>query len=506
MEILEQAPSAGLSPSDAPRPSDTTSATVQVAGPLTIASAKGSHADITSVMVTVAGENALGNHQDPLATADLERTPDGIWTGTLSGLTIGPELTFSASARDSSDEVLFEGSHAQTLASVGAQITIRLNAVDDDVDNRIPKVTAISISNISAGVPADVSISVQGADAEQLDYEFAGGTFNPESGQVTLTAGAATITATYEAPESVGWYTAQIALTNAQGNRIEVDFQIRVETTGLSARIGPVVGGFTGKRTPAGIRWTANVSSAGDGIGLSYDWDFTDSESSSGTFTDSGTNPTILTGYTATTAGTLSVTVTDAAGLTASATLEVAADLFPALPLMPSPATLLVNEIDYDQDGSSDTAEFVEILNPGSATVDLSGYRIELVDGADDEPYHTFESDVQLGAGGFLLIAKQAVIDEPGLVPAAAAVLPLTGASVTNGPDGVRIVVKATGRVVDAVHYEGVVPGAGEGSPAPDDPPTANTSIGRCPAGFDSNDNGFDFREMPATPGSANSC
>ena len=503
---MEGAPSAGRSPNDGPRPSGTTSATVRVAGPLTIASARGGHDDIASVTVTVAGENALGNHQDPLATADLTQSADGTWAGTLSGLTVGPELTFTANAYDGADEVIFTGSHAQILASVGAQITIRMNAVDDGEDNRIPAVTAISISNVSTGVPADVSITVRGTDSEQLDYEFSGGTFNPASGQVTLASGTATITATYEAPDVVGWYTAQIAVTNAQGNRIEVDFQIRVETTGLIARIGPVVQGFTGKRTPAGVRWTANISAAGDGVDLSYAWDFTDDQSNSGTFTDPAANPTILTGYTVSTTGTLSVTVTGNAGLTASATLEVPADLFPDLPLTPAAAALLVNEIDYDQAGSSDTAEFVEILNPGSATIDLSGYRIELVDGSDDEPYQSYETDAVLAAGGFLVIAKQAVIDQPGLIPAGIPTLPLTGSGITNGPDGVRIVAKADGRVVDAVHYEGVVPGSGEGSPAPHDPATASTSIGRCPAGFDSNDNGLDFRVMAATPGAANSC
>ena len=483
-----------------------TSVTVRVAGPLTIASAKGSHADIASVTVTVAGENALGNHQDPLATAALTRSPDGMWAGTLSGLTVGPELTFTAKARDGEEHVLFEGTHVQTLANVGAQITIRLNAVDDGVDNRFPKVSAISVSNVSTGVPAEVSITVQGSDAEQLDFEFSGGTFDPATGQVTLESGTGTITSMYETPDIVGWYTAQIALTNAQGNRIEVDFQIRVQTSGLTADIGPAVRGFTGKRTPAGVRWTANVSFTGDGTGLSYAWQFTDSESNSGTFTDPAENPTILTGYSVATAGTLSVTVTDAAGLTTTASLEVAAGLFPDLPLLPSSATLLVNELDYDQDGNSDTAEFIEILNPGSNPVDLSGYRIELVDGADDEPYKSFESTAQLAAGGFLVIAKQAVIDEANLLPAGTPTLTLTGTGITNGPDGVRIVSKADGRVVDAVHYEGVVPGSGEGSPAAADPATASTSIGRCPAGFDSNDNGIDFREMLATPGAANTC
>ena len=64
----------------------------------------------------------------------------------------------------------------------------------------------------------------------------------------------------------------------------------------------------------------------------------------------------------------------------------------------------------------------------------------------------------------------------------------------------------ATGRVVDAVHYEGAVPGAGEGSPAPADGDDAAISIGRCPNGFDSSDNGGDFATMTATPGTSNSC
>ena len=494
-------PSDGPASSAAPRRYETTSVTVRVAGPLTVASAKGTHADIATVTISVAGQDSKGVHQDTLATANLGQSPDGIWTGTLSGLTVGPELTFTAEARDSNGAVIFEGTHSVTLDGVGAQITIRLNAVDDDAANRIPKVTGISISNVSTGVPADVSISVRGSGSEQLTYEFGGGTFDPPSGDVTLDQdGTKTITATYEPPNVVGWYTAHVTLTNAQRNRVQVDFQIRVQTAGLTANLGPVVRGITGKRTPAGVRWTAAVSAAGDGSGLTYAWTFTEGDQSA-TFSNATENPTILTSYTQTTAGTLSVTVTDAAGLTASASLEVTAEMFPVLDLMPEEATLLVNEVDYDQSGSSDAAEFIEILNPGQAAVDLADYRFELVDGADHEPYLTYEPSGELAAGGFLVIADQAVIDANSL-PATS--LALTGTGIQNGPDGVRIVAKADGRVVDAVHYEGVVLGAGEGSAAPQDP--EDQSIGRCPNGFDSNDNGLDFQAMTATPGAANTC
>ena len=508
MDFLEMAAPAAMEPavvqgqpySDPPR-SATTSVTVRVAGPLTTASAKGSHADIATVTIAVAGNDAEDTHQDPLATAYLSRSPDGAWTGTLSGLTVGTPLTFTAEALDSGNVVIFRGTHEATLTSVGAQITIRLSAVDDGEPSGSPKVTGVSISNVSTGVAADVTITVQGAGT--LTYELSGGTFTPSAGPVPASR---TITSTYEPPSVVGWYTAHIAVRNAEGNRVEADFQIRVQTAGLTAKLGPVVQGITGKRTPAGVRWTAVVSAAGDGTGLTYAWTFSDTGSGSETFTDAAANPTILANYTQETAGTLSVTVTDAAGLTTNASLDVTAGMFPDLPLMPEAAALLVNEVDYDQSGGTDAAEFIEILNPGEAAVDLAGYRIELVDGADHEPYLTYEPSGELSVGGFLVIADQAVIDTPNLLPAGTATLVLTGTGITNGPDGVRIVAKADGRVVDAVHYEGVVPGAGEGSPAPQDPDHASTSIGRCPSGFDSDDNSLDFRSMTATPGAANTC
>lgn len=503
MELLDPPTTISESPGDPAAHFDTASVTLRVAGPLTVASAKGGHADIDAVTISVAGNDSEGNLQDPLATVALTQSADGAWTGTLSGLTVNTPLTFTAEATDGAGEVIFTGEHTVTLTSVGAQVTIRLNAVYGDDDNRLPKVTAISFSNVSTGVPAEVSITVQGAGSEDLDYELTGGTFDPSSGTVTLQSGEGTITSTYEPPSVPGWYTVQVTVWNTQGNRVEVGFQIRAQTAGLTAKLGPVVQGLTGKRTPAGVRWTASVSAAGDGAGLVHAWTFTDAASKAGTFTDATTNPTILTGYTDSTAGTLSITVTDADGLTTSASLTVPAGAFPALPEMPKAAVLLVNEIDYDQDGSTDSAEFIEILNPGPTPVDLSAYRFELVDGADREYYTRYEGSGSLAAGGFLVIADQDVID--GLPPGTPSLL-LTGSGVTNGPDGVRIVATADDRVVDAVHYDGVVPGAGEGSPAPEDSAEASTSIGRCPSGFDSDDNSLDFRSMTATPGATNTC
>ena len=493
----------GPPPTDA-RPPETTSVTVRVAGPLTIASAKGSHADIASVTITVTEANS----ETPLATAELQKSAAGVWTGTLSGLTVGKRLTFTATAVDSEGTTIFTGTDTTTLSSAGAQITIRLSAVDDGATSTLPKITGISIGSVSTGVAAEVSITVNGSATEKIDFEFAGDAFTPKSGSVTLSSGAGTITSTYAAPSVPGWYAAQVVVRNAQGHSIQADFQIRVQTSGLSATLGPAVLGLTGRRTPAGIRWFAAVSAAGDDAGITYAWTFTKTAGTAVTFTDAAANPAMMTGYTATAAGTLSVTVTDADSLTSTASVEVPAGVFPDLPLAPPKAVLLINEIDYDQDGSSDNAEFIEILNSGSGAVDLSLYRVELVDGVRKTSYKDYELTGSLAAGGFLVIADKKIFDDnAGLPPVGTDPLLLTSSGIQNGPDVVRIVAVADDRVVDAVHYERVVPGLGEGSPAPEDPAAETaTSIGRCPSGFDSDDNGVDFRTMTATPGTANTC
>ena len=168
----------------------------------------------------------------------------------------------------------------------------------------------------------------------------------------------------------------------------------------------------------------------------------------------------------------------------------------------PPALKLVINEVDYDQAGA-DTAEFVEIVNPNASAVDLADYRIELVNGSNGRRYGTYKATGRLAVGGYLVIADQAVINS---VPSGTVTAPLKSGGLQNGPDAIRIVEAATGRVLDAVHYKDAVPGFGEGRPAPKDATGAPTSIGRCPDGFDSDDNGADFIAMTPTPGAVNAC
>ena len=481
---------------------ETATVTVRAATPLRVAAAAGSHAEIAAITVTVAGDDAEGVAQDPLAETDLTKSESG-WSGSLSELTMGTALTFAAAALSAEDVLLFAGNTTVTLGADTDTVIIGLASVGDGGGaNRIPVITAITVGEVVTDGSATVQVAVAGSGSEQLDFEFSGGSFTPAADSVTLANGAGTISSTYTAPASPGSYAAQVRVTNAQRHGVEVEFEITVGAAAappsglitLNANLGPVVTSLAGKRTPAGVRWTAVVSTQHDAA-ATFAWSFT----GAGSFTDTAANPTILTGYDESTTGTLQVTVTDAAGLATTASLDLTAGMFPNA-LVRQAAELVINEIDYDTPDSNDPHEFIEIYNPGASSVDLTRYRIDLVNGSNGTPYASFAGTGELAGGGYYLIAKQSVFDvstTPKLL--------LTD-NLQNGPDAIRIVETATERVVDSVHYEGPVAGAGEDTPAGNDSGAAARSIGRCPNGFDSNDNGLDFAAMPATPGAANTC
>jgi hypothetical protein len=175
------------------------------------------------------------------------------------------------------------------------------------------------------------------------------------------------------------------------------------------------------------------------------------------------------------------------------------------------PGQLLINEVDYDQAGD-DFADFVEILNPGDRAVALAPYRLELHNGSagGDDVYGT----VELGAAGPSLAPHgRMVVGMPGALlalPEGVLSLPLPAAGLQNGGnDGVLLVKPATGEVVDAMTYEGDIPGLTEDtSPMMhDEAMHVAGSIQRCPDGSDTNFNSFDFQyREPATPGASNAC
>ncbi len=166
-------------------------------------------------------------------------------------------------------------------------------------------------------------------------------------------------------------------------------------------------------------------------------------------------------------------------------------------------ATLVINEVDYDQT-STDTAEFIEIKNVSTASINLDLYSVEFVNGNGGAIYRTLDlPNYDLPAGDYYVICANntTVIN-----------CDLDGTPdvdyIQNGaPDALAI--RLSGTLVDAVSYEGdtVSPyteGSGVGlADIASDPPKG---ISRCSDGADTDQNNVDFLFLGITPGAANSC
>jgi len=169
-------------------------------------------------------------------------------------------------------------------------------------------------------------------------------------------------------------------------------------------------------------------------------------------------------------------------------------------------APLLINEIDYDQDGE-DTAEFIELINTTNQPMDLAPYTVELVSGADSSIYETFDLSTiesQLGPGDYLIIGSSSVV--AGL-PEGVLSLTSDNAFIQNGSNGGDAVqVLQYGNTIDSASYEAVIVDLTEGSgPAGTD--LGPGSLSRCPNGEDTDDNANDFQPTPnMSPGLANDC
>jgi predicted extracellular nuclease len=165
--------------------------------------------------------------------------------------------------------------------------------------------------------------------------------------------------------------------------------------------------------------------------------------------------------------------------------------------------TLVVNEIDYDQP-STDDAEFVELYNVSSSSIDLAGWYVELVngDGGGATVYDTITlPTVTLGAGDYYVVCADATMTaECDLEDIS---------SIQNGaPDAVAL-FDGSATLIDTVSYEGDT-GApyteGSGNGLFDSGSTAYVGISRVPNGTDTNQNNVDLLSVRCiTPGAENS-
>ena len=168
----------------------------------------------------------------------------------------------------------------------------------------------------------------------------------------------------------------------------------------------------------------------------------------------------------------------------------------------PAVAQVVINEIDYDQPGSDD-AEYFELENVGSLSVDLSEYTVELVNGngGGASVYATINSmSGTLAAGDYFVVCANAAATPNCDLQALSA----SNAIQNGAPDAIGL--RHLGVLVDAVSYEGDT-GAPytEGTGALGDAGvSAGMGLSRIPNGSDTDDNSMDFVVHANTPGTSN--
>jgi hypothetical protein len=169
---------------------------------------------------------------------------------------------------------------------------------------------------------------------------------------------------------------------------------------------------------------------------------------------------------------------------------------------IPFGGALVINELDINQPGE-DTAEFIELYNASGGALDLSDYRLELINGSNNAQYNSFDLGMfgTLAAGQFFVLANAGVSVDAG---ALSGILPANG--LQNGsPDGAKVVRISTGEVVDGLSYGGNMDGITEGNST--EAESGDGSLARCIDGADSDDNQADFTlTLTPTPGAPNQC
>jgi hypothetical protein len=172
------------------------------------------------------------------------------------------------------------------------------------------------------------------------------------------------------------------------------------------------------------------------------------------------------------------------------------------LTLLPPSCVPRINEVATGLGGVA-ANEFVELYNPCSDTLDLSGWKLVYRAGtntasagsADSTTLFSF-SGVTMAHGAFLVYGGSNFAGQSNGA---------LGGGLKDGTGAVGI-RDAAGTLVDSVGYGSCDPTSAfiRGSAAPAS--TTTTSIGRVPDGSDSGNNGVDFRILTApSPGSPNS-
>src|SRR5262249_20188674 len=120
---------------------------------------------------------------------------------------------------------------------------------------------------------------------------------------------------------------------------------------------------------------------------------------------------------------------------------------------------LVINEVDYDNVGTPDSAEFVEVYNPTPLAQSTGNLAVVLVNGsgsAEDAPRSDLSGLGSIASDSYVVLGPSSLAVAPG-----ARLLTFAGPAtdiIQNGaPDGLALVNTSSHTLIDALSYEGSI-------------------------------------------------
>ncbi|MCC6748385.1 MAG: PKD domain-containing protein [Deltaproteobacteria bacterium] len=281
-----------------------------------------SAAEVARVTVTVTGDG-IGA---PIVY-DLDPA-QGTWRGLIDELPAGPGRTFAASARGANGDELYRGEATGVTIVDGARaavtILLQQTAPASVFANRVPEILSLSASRVLVGPGKTVELSATAIDADGDPLTFA---WSVPAGSFSAPGAASTV---FTAPATEGDLQLTLAVSDPKGATASASFTVTVTTSGgaggadvqVTVNTWPVIGGLTSSPTPVapGSATTLALSVLdADGDPLSFAWTQGACTGSFSAVTAQNPSWTAPAG----TSCTLSVTVTDGRGGSATGALAV---------------------------------------------------------------------------------------------------------------------------------------------------------------------------------------
>ncbi|HPF41775.1 MAG TPA: hypothetical protein P5081_17560 [Phycisphaerae bacterium] len=223
------------------------------------------------------------------APIEMFEVAPGQYQVTVLNLPAGIPVSISVSGHNEGGVAIYSGARNNVMLSDAEilDLSVVLVAMDNgQFEGAGPSIVEVRrpLAPVLANSIIQFEVDIEHPDDATLDYELSGpGVFQQPSGSIAMTAGAATLIATYTAPATPGQADLSVVVTDSAGLSAEVGFSLDIIAPAggvgdggatIGAIFPPAILGINAEQDFDNnvIRLTADVEQVGGGEPLTFDW------------------------------------------------------------------------------------------------------------------------------------------------------------------------------------------------------------------------------------------